>query len=303
VWTVRDGRIYLSYANRAFLDSKGLKMGREALGEPVDKILPTATRRQAIRTILAAAEGEVQQVDRVVEDAAGRSQIERVTIRLLRDSPEIEVLGIGMVVPSRSRPKGAANDPATDSLDFRALFDDLPTPIAVWSNEIDDARLIYCNDAYRELWLRMQGEQPGQMTLRAATDRAGIDVDSTIRSLNEGRPQIVRAERPDAEGEHRRLATELRPVGSPVPAYFVATVLDVDAAAKLARETGERTDMGLTGRQYEVLRQISLGLSTPQVAAALGISPETVKWHVKEILRRTGARTRAEAVAMMLREK
>jgi LuxR family maltose regulon positive regulatory protein len=53
----------------------------------------------------------------------------------------------------------------------------------------------------------------------------------------------------------------------------------------------------LTARERDVLAMISQGLSNKRVARALGISPETVKSHVKHIFLKLEVRTRAEAVS------
>jgi len=57
----------------------------------------------------------------------------------------------------------------------------------------------------------------------------------------------------------------------------------------------------LTPRQLEILQLIAAGGTTREIAERLFLSPETVRWHVKAILRKLGARTRAEA-ASVLRE-
>jgi DNA-binding NarL/FixJ family response regulator len=54
----------------------------------------------------------------------------------------------------------------------------------------------------------------------------------------------------------------------------------------------------LTPRQLEILRLIAAGSTTAEIARELYLSPETVRWHVKGILGRLGARTRAEAAAV-----
>lgn len=57
----------------------------------------------------------------------------------------------------------------------------------------------------------------------------------------------------------------------------------------------------LTGREAEVLRAVAAGLSTDQVADALHLSPETVKTHVKRILRKLAVRDRTQAVVWAYR--
>lgn len=53
----------------------------------------------------------------------------------------------------------------------------------------------------------------------------------------------------------------------------------------------------LTGRQLETLRLLNEGRSTPGIAAALGVTPETARDHVRALLRRLGVHSRLEAVA------
>ena len=53
----------------------------------------------------------------------------------------------------------------------------------------------------------------------------------------------------------------------------------------------------LTPRQAEVLRLLEQGRSTKQIAQELHLSPETVKNHVRHLLRALGVNTRLEAVA------
>lgn len=54
----------------------------------------------------------------------------------------------------------------------------------------------------------------------------------------------------------------------------------------------------LSGREREVLHLITLGASNHGIAAELGISENTAKFHVSNLLRKAGARTRAELAAL-----
>ena len=53
----------------------------------------------------------------------------------------------------------------------------------------------------------------------------------------------------------------------------------------------------LTPRQAEVLRLLERGLSTKQIARELHLSPDTVRNHVRHLLRALGVNSRLEAVA------
>ena len=58
----------------------------------------------------------------------------------------------------------------------------------------------------------------------------------------------------------------------------------------------------LTDRQIEILRLVSKGLPNTDIAAQIGVSPNTVKKHLEAIFKRLGAFNRSEAVAIALRE-
>ena len=47
---------------------------------------------------------------------------------------------------------------------------------------------------------------------------------------------------------------------------------------------------------------IAQGMTTPQIAEALSLSPETVKWHRKKILAKFSASTSAEMVRMSIEQ-
>jgi DNA-binding NarL/FixJ family response regulator len=57
------------------------------------------------------------------------------------------------------------------------------------------------------------------------------------------------------------------------------------------------TYRSLSRREADVLQMIARGMSNKCIAKSLGITPETVKTHIKGILSKLKARTRAQAVA------
>jgi two-component system, NarL family, response regulator YdfI len=79
---------------------------------------------------------------------------------------------------------------------------------------------------------------------------------------------------------------------------------DLEAALPVARpaarQFGELTEP-LTAREREVLQMVAAGLGNKEIAARLGISEHTVKFHVASILGKLGAESRTEAVALGIR--
>lgn len=57
----------------------------------------------------------------------------------------------------------------------------------------------------------------------------------------------------------------------------------------------------LSGREVEVLQLAADGRQNKEIASSLGLSGETVKSHISNILRKLGAHSRTEAVATALR--
>jgi DNA-binding CsgD family transcriptional regulator len=52
----------------------------------------------------------------------------------------------------------------------------------------------------------------------------------------------------------------------------------------------------LTARELDVLRRMATGARNAQLAADLGVTPGTAKWHVAHVLAKLGATSRTGAV-------
>ena len=74
---------------------------------------------------------------------------------------------------------------------------------------------------------------------------------------------------------------------------------------RFRREMGRRpvpdANSSLTARETQVLRHVAMGLSNREIGFALGISVETVKEHVQNILRKSGCTDRTQAAVWSVR--
>src|SRR5437867_2101426 len=61
------------------------------------------------------------------------------------------------------------------------------------------------------------------------------------------------------------------------------------------------SDAALTARELDVLRLVASGLGNKEIAADLGITTHTVKYHLAAVLEKLGVRSRTEAVSLGVR--
>jgi DNA-binding NarL/FixJ family response regulator len=68
------------------------------------------------------------------------------------------------------------------------------------------------------------------------------------------------------------------------------------------RRSPAEVDTALTPREIEVLRMLAEGLANKNIAWRMGISEHTVKFHIASIFTKLNASSRAEAVAIGMRQ-
>jgi LuxR family maltose regulon positive regulatory protein len=123
-------------------------------------------------------------------------------------------------------------------------------------------------------------------------------VDELGRALAAGRPELLRLPFVDAPPQARRLlrmhprlqapALWLSPGSPAATASGHAAGTDEDGAVPLTQELSER--------ETEVLRHLAEMLSTAEIAATMYISVNTVRTHIRSILRKLGVTRRNQAV-------
>jgi DNA-binding NarL/FixJ family response regulator len=92
-----------------------------------------------------------------------------------------------------------------------------------------------------------------------------------------------------------RLTTALRAVATG------GTYVDPELAGQLAEDCEIQRLGALSARELEVLELLADGLNGQMIADRLFLSPETVRTHVRNATSKLGARTRVQAVAMVVR--
>ncbi len=104
------------------------------------------------------------------------------------------------------------------------------------------------------------------------------------------------------ENSREYLAEAIRRAASGQDPSTDSIMYDVKKSMNSRRERLEKKDFLLTHREYQVLRHIALGLSNKEIAESLGISVETVKEHVQNILRKINATDRTQAAVWAVKE-
>src|SRR5580765_2901065 len=92
---------------------------------------------------------------------------------------------------------------------------------------------------------------------------------------------------------------EVALVGAADDADLVLSERVVRAAAP---GTAAALDAALSARELDVLRLVARGLSNKEIAAELGITTHTVKYHLAALLEKLGVRSRTEAVSLGMKK-
>ena len=164
--------------------------------------------------------------------------------------------------------------------------------VNVPSYVIDTAGVIrWVNSAARKLVGDVRGRQFTSVVAPEETRRArelfARKVVGAVRVTDAGVVVL------GADGE--RVAVEV----SSVPLVDGEHVIGVfGQVSEIVEEPHAHPDLQLTPRQAEVLGLLERGRSTRQIAEELHLSVETIRNHIRQVLRATGTHSRLEAVAI-----
>jgi DNA-binding NarL/FixJ family response regulator len=157
----------------------------------------------------------------------------------------------------------------------------------------------------------MDVRMPGMSGVEATEAIARLRPDTSIVMLtvSEDEADLFAAIRAGARGyllkdlEAAQLRTMLDAVGRGEAAITPATAARIIRhLTSLGAVSDEPQPDRLTGRELDVLRLVTAGRRNKEIAADLGISENTVKYHLRNILEKLHAESRTEVAAHALRE-
>jgi DNA-binding CsgD family transcriptional regulator len=195
----------------------------------------------------------------------------------------------------------AATSPWMPDSDIEILWAFFETaPVALLAAD-DERRILRVN----KRWCDLTGYEADAATnmrvddLLAPESRPGIDMrwsDLIGTGLATARIVLLRPDHVRVAVRYGAFANVV--AGVHVGAYLAEPGQDVRALRPArARRAGQ-----LTRREQESLRLVAMGMTTTAAADQLGISPETVRTHVRNAMNKLGARTRAQAIAVAMRD-
>ena len=154
--------------------------------------------------------------------------------------------------------------------------------------------------------VRMPGLSGVETTLRIKARHPEIAI--VMLTVSEDEEDLFTAIKAGAQGyllkdlESAQLRKLLEAVERGEAAITPATALRI--VREFLRENVARSDPDrLTDREIEVLRLVTAGLRNKEIAARLGITENTTKYHLKNILEKLHAESRAELAARAVRDR
>jgi PAS domain S-box-containing protein len=150
--------------------------------------------------------------------------------------------------------------------------------------------ITWLNDAAKEIFGDLVGRPA---TSVVAPEHAGIMQQQLQRKLQGARRTDYEVDVVTADGQRRRAEISSVPVAGGDSGHAIFGV----ALLGPPRHPSQPA-VRLTPRQLQILHLLAEGASTDQIAAKLHLSRETVRNHIRNILRALGAHSRLQAVAI-----
>jgi len=176
------------------------------------------------------------------------------------------------------------------SVDLTATIGQLGIPSVIVSRE---GRMTWMNDTARELFGDLVGELPLETTV--VPEHAPFARGEFERKLDGVPFTDYEVDVVTHDGRRVRALISSVPIPGDDPDRAVFAV------AWLDRQPPRAIEADLTPRQKQVLRLLAEGQSTEQIAAELHLATETVRNHIRHVLKGLGAHSRLEAVVLARR--
>jgi DNA-binding CsgD family transcriptional regulator len=178
-----------------------------------------------------------------------------------------------------------------NSIDLTETLDQLGLPSVIVSRE---GRITWMNDASRALF----GDLVGQISLGTTVvpEHAPVARREFERKLDGAPFTDYEVDVVTLDGRRLRavISSVMIPGDDPDRAVFAVAWLEPQPPRVIATD--------LTPRQKQVLQLLAQGRSTEQIAADLHLTTETVRNHVRHVLKGLGAHSRLEAVVVARRQ-
>ena len=135
---------------------------------------------------------------------------------------------------------------------------------------------------------------------RAASELLGVERDELRGHIDlpegwpdNGEARVLHVEHPDGGARWLRVRVQ------PIAGSLLTSLQDVTALhGAEANGRAVLSDRVLSPREHQVVELLAAGLTGEQVALRLGISPATVRVHIRNATAKLGASTRTHAVAI-----
>ncbi len=201
--------------------------------------------------------------------------------------------------------------------DDHALFrDGLSSLLQAWGHDVvgrasSGAEAVALVTRLEPDLVLMDVRMPGMSGVQATREIAAVRPDTPIVMLtvSEDEDDLFAAIRAGARGyllknlEAAQLRAMIESVARGEAAITPATAARIIRhLSSLATAAGEPAPDRLTARELDVLRLVTAGRHNKEIAAELGISENTAKYHLRNILEKLHAQSRTEVATRALRE-
>lgn len=187
---------------------------------------------------------------------------------------------------------------SSSAANFAAIFSGSANPMMICDNE---RRYLEANDAALKL-LRTTDEKILTQRIDDLTPpenlggMEGLWAQFLQAGSMAGQFEMLRA-------DGTRVMVSFNATANVVPGVHLTIFIDttdLDSALPIDVDDEEHEENGtvMTPREREVLRLVAYGYTGNEIAEKCGISPDTVRVHVRNAIRKLGARTRAQAIGI-----